>query len=79
MNAATEIPDGYVFGVGNGSVYLQSRNGSTSRVAGDQFAVSSDDATLAVMDGVVVSVYTLPGLRRLGSYAFPAPSRAGRW
>ena len=77
VRTATEVPGGHVFGADNGLVYFQGRNGSAGRVAAGQFTVSADGTRLAIMGAVAVSVYTLPGLHRLGSYTFPGATAGG--
>ncbi len=77
VQTATEVPGGYVFGADDGLVYFQGRDGPAGRVAAGQFAVSADGTRLAIMGAVAVSVYTLPGLHRQGSYTFPGATAGG--
>ena len=77
ITAATEIPRGFVFSADDGYVYLQARDGSRRRVGAGQFTVSHDGTRLAVMSDVTVSIYTLPGLQRLGAYAVPGATPGG--
>jgi hypothetical protein len=77
VQTAIEVPGGHVFGADNGLVYFQEPDGSAGRVGAGQFAVSADGTRLAIMDAVAVSVYTLPGLRRMGSYTFPGAIAGG--